>query len=55
MVGQELKRVAVLWPEQWHEALEEGSRLHYAENRIDAMFAVLEEKHQMMDQVRRQR
>jgi len=50
MVGQELKRVAVLWPEQWHEALEEGSRLHYAENRIDAMFAVLEEKHQMMDQ-----
>ncbi len=27
MVSEELIRVAILWHEQWHEALEEASRL----------------------------
>ena len=27
MVGTELIRVAILWHEQWHEGLEEASRL----------------------------
>ena len=31
MVSDELIRVAILWHEQWYEALEEASRLYFGE------------------------
>ena len=32
MVSDELIRVAILWHEQWYEALEEASRLYFGEH-----------------------
>ncbi|ORZ30937.1 armadillo-type protein [Catenaria anguillulae PL171] len=49
LVSQELIRVAILWHEQWHEALEEASRLYYGEGNADAMIATLEPLHAMMN------
>ena len=34
MVSDELIRVAILWHEQWYEALEEASRLYFGERNI---------------------
>ena len=41
MVSHELIRVAILWNEQWHEGLEEASRLYFGENDIEGMLATL--------------
>ncbi len=49
LVSQELIRVAILWHEIWHEALEEASRLFFSEKNIDGMFQVLEPVHAMME------
>ena len=49
LVSQELIRVAILWHEMWHEGLEEASRLYFGEHNLEAMFAVLEPLHQMID------
>ncbi|EWC44191.1 phosphatidylinositol 3-kinase tor2 [Drechslerella stenobrocha 248] len=49
LVSQELIRVAVLWHEQWHEGLEEASRLYFGDHNIDAMFATLEPLHEMLE------
>lgn len=51
LVSQELIRVAVLWHEQWHEGLEEASRLYFGDHNIDAMFATLEPLHEMLERV----
>lgn len=48
-MSEELIRVAILWHEQWHEGLEEASRLYFGERNIKGMFAVLEPLHQMME------
>lgn len=48
-VSQELIRVAVLWHEQWHEGLEEASRLYFGDHNIEAMFATLEPLHEMLE------
>ena len=50
LVSQELIRVAILWHEQWHEGLEEASRLYFGDHNIEAMFATLEPLHQMLEQ-----
>jgi len=50
VVSQELIRVAVLWHEQWHEGLEEASRLYFGDRNIDGMFATLAPLHEMLDQ-----
>lgn len=50
MVSDELIRVAILWHEQWHEGLEEASRLYFGEKNIPGMLAVLEPLHQMLEQ-----
>ena len=34
MVSSELIRVAILWLEQWHEGLEDASRLYYGEGNV---------------------
>ncbi|CAO3650716.1 unnamed protein product [Cunninghamella blakesleeana] len=49
MVSQELIRVAILWHEMWHEGLEEASRLFFGDRNVEAMFAILEPLHQMLD------
>ena len=49
LVSQELIRVAILWHEIWHEALEEASRLFFSEKNIEGMFQVLEPVHAMME------
>eukprot|EP00762_Andalucia_godoyi_P003296 ANDGO_06658.mRNA.1 Serine/threonine-protein kinase TOR2 len=48
LVSTELIRIAVLWHEQWHEGLEEASRLYFGDHNVDGMFAVLSPLHAMM-------
>ncbi len=49
MVSDELIRVAILWHEQWHEGLEEASRLYFGEKNIQGMLAVLEPLHAILE------
>ena len=49
MVSEELIRVAILWHEQWHVALEEACRLYFAENNVEGMLNVLKPLHLMME------
>ena len=48
-VSEELIRVAILWHEQWHEGLEEASRLYFGERNVKGMFATLEPLHAMIE------
>ncbi|KAL6771425.1 TOR1 [Auxenochlorella protothecoides x Auxenochlorella symbiontica] len=48
LVSQELIRMAVLWHEQWHESLEEASRLYFGESNVDGMLDTLLPLHEMM-------
>ena len=47
-VSTELIRMAILWHEMWHEALEEASRQYFGESNVDAMLATLMPLHEMM-------
>jgi serine/threonine-protein kinase mTOR len=49
IVSHELIRVAVLWHEMWHEALEEASRMYFVEKNIEGMMAVLEPLHALLE------
>lgn len=49
LVSHELIRIAVLWHEQWHEGLEEASRLYFGDHNIDGMLACLNPLHQMLE------
>ncbi|KAI0316749.1 atypical/PIKK/FRAP protein kinase [Amylostereum chailletii] len=49
IVGNELIRVAILWHEQWHEKLEEASRLYYTEHNPEGMIATLEPLHDALE------
>ncbi|ORY17763.1 armadillo-type protein [Clohesyomyces aquaticus] len=49
LVSTELIRIAVLWHEQWHEGLEEASRLYFGDKNIEGMFATLAPLHAMID------
>ncbi|KAI1846264.1 hypothetical protein JX266_007789 [Neoarthrinium moseri] len=49
IVSQELIRVAVLWHEQWHEGLEEASRLYFGDHNIQGMFATLGPLHDLLE------
>ncbi len=48
LVSRELIRVAVLWHEQWHDALEDASRFFFGEHNTEKMFETLEPLHQML-------
>lgn len=48
-ISQELIRVAILWPEMWHEGLEEASRLYFTERDPEGMIAVLEPLHSQLE------
>ncbi|KAK9677349.1 hypothetical protein RND81_11G138000 [Saponaria officinalis] len=50
LVSKELIRVAILWHEMWHEALEEASRLYFGEQNKEAMLSVLEPLHEMLEE-----
>ena len=47
-MSEELIRVAILWHEQWHEGLEDASRLYFGEQKITPMFEVLDPLHVMV-------
>ncbi|KAI8925792.1 armadillo-type protein [Entophlyctis helioformis] len=49
VVSEELIRVAILWPELWHEGLEEASRLYFSEQDVDGMLDALEPLHVVID------
>lgn len=49
LVSQELIRIAILWHEMWHEALEEASRLYFGESNVEAMLQVLLPLHELME------
>ncbi|XP_046866806.1 serine/threonine-protein kinase Tor [Drosophila willistoni] len=49
MCSEELIRVAILWHEQWHEGLEEASRLYFGDHNVKGMFEILEPLHGMLD------
>ena len=49
LVSHELIRVAVLWHELWHEALEEASRLYFGDKDVDGMLATLAPLHELLD------
>ena len=49
LVSQELIRIAILWHESWHEALEEASRLYFGDHNIQGMLATLAPLHQQME------
>lgn len=48
LVSKELIRVAILWHEMWHEALEEASRLYFGERNVEAMFNCLQPLHVLL-------
>ncbi|KAK5135249.1 hypothetical protein LTR08_005499 [Meristemomyces frigidus] len=48
LISHELIRIAVLWHEQWHEALEEASRLYFGDHNINGMLATLAPLHEML-------
>jgi FKBP12-rapamycin complex-associated protein len=48
-VSHELIRVAVLWHEQWHEGLEEASRLYFGDHNIEGMFKTLQPLHDKLE------
>ncbi|GMH23702.1 hypothetical protein Nepgr_025545 [Nepenthes gracilis] len=50
LVSTELIRVAILWHEKWHEALEEASRLFFGEHNIEGMLKALEPLHEMLEE-----
>uniref|UniRef100_A0A6B2KZN8 non-specific serine/threonine protein kinase n=1 Tax=Arcella intermedia TaxID=1963864 RepID=A0A6B2KZN8_9EUKA len=37
LVAKELIRVAILWPEMWHEGLEDASRHYFGDHNVEAM------------------
>jgi serine/threonine-protein kinase mTOR len=49
LVSRELIRIAILWHEMWHEALEEASRQYFGESNVEGMLATLLPLHEMME------
>lgn len=49
MVSSELIRVAILWLEQWHEGLEDASRLYFGEGNVAGMLDVLLPLHETLE------
>ncbi|EJW73217.1 hypothetical protein WUBG_15877 [Wuchereria bancrofti] len=49
LVSDELIRCAILWHEQWHEALDDASRLYFQDKNVKAMFDLLKPLHDLID------
>ncbi|KAK2968912.1 hypothetical protein RJ640_018604 [Escallonia rubra] len=50
LVSKELIRVAILWLESWHDALEEASRYYFGEHNIEGMLKALEPMHEKLEE-----
>eukprot|EP01125_Pyxidicula_operculata_P010120 TRINITY_DN3337_c0_g1_i2.p1 TRINITY_DN3337_c0_g1~~TRINITY_DN3337_c0_g1_i2.p1 ORF type:complete len:2473 (-),score=614.63 TRINITY_DN3337_c0_g1_i2:487-6948(-) len=50
LVSKELIRVAILWPEMWHESLDEASRLYFGDHNIEGMFDKLRPLHERLEE-----
>ncbi|KAG5176073.1 phosphatidylinositol 3 and 4-kinase-domain-containing protein [Tribonema minus] len=50
LVSRELIRVAILWHEQWHEGLEEASRLFFGAGNVQGMLDILLPLHQALEE-----
>jgi FKBP12-rapamycin complex-associated protein len=48
LLSRELIRVAILWHEQWYEALEEASNRYFVQKDSEGMLQVLQPMHQLM-------
>mmetsp|Transcript_15420 Transcript_15420/g.37914 ORF Transcript_15420/g.37914 Transcript_15420/m.37914 type:complete len:931 (-) Transcript_15420:228-3020(-) len=48
LISTELIRVAILWHEMWHDALEEASKFWFGKRNASGMLQVVEPLHQMM-------
>ena len=48
-VSEELIRIAILWMEAWHEALEDASKHYFGEGNIVAMLDVLTPLHEQLE------
>lgn len=51
LVAEELIRIAILWHEEWYEALEEASRLYFGEGNVEGMFRMLQPLHDRMAKI----
>jgi serine/threonine-protein kinase mTOR len=49
MVSSEFIRVAILWLETWHEALDEASRLYFGEGNVSGMLDLLVPLHEQSE------
>ena len=49
VVSEELIRIAILWFEAWHEALEDASKHYFGEGNIVAMLEVLKPIHEQLE------
>ncbi|VDN02443.1 unnamed protein product [Thelazia callipaeda] len=49
LVSDELIRCAILWHEQWHEALDDASRLYFQDKNVKAMIDLLNPLHEMIE------
>ncbi|CAI4230041.1 unnamed protein product [Auanema sp. JU1783] len=49
LVSEELVRCAILWHEQWHDALDDASRLYFQEKDFKSMMEILRPMHDMID------
>lgn len=49
LISEELIRISILWHEQWHDGLEEASRLYFGENNVQGMLNTLDPLHKQLD------
>lgn len=49
VVSDELIRIAILWMEAWHEALEDASKHYFGEGNVVAMLEVLMPLHELLE------
>ncbi|KJH39828.1 rapamycin binding domain protein [Dictyocaulus viviparus] len=49
MVSEELVRCAILWHEQWHDALDEASGQYFQEKNTTTVMETLEPLHKMIE------
>jgi tetratricopeptide (TPR) repeat protein len=49
LVTEELNRIAILWPEHWHETLEDASKQYFGEGNIVGMLETLAPVHELLE------
>lgn len=51
LVSEELLRVAMLWKESWHSALEDAAGVYFNKGNLEGMLSILEPLHTSLEQV----